>query len=85
MELDYVVIVTKEGKYDCILDCGIVSLGGAKYAIKKAKSEDKQSGWQYEYQFVPVERANKSVEPTVSKRGNFASKSSRKSKVSLPA
>lgn len=64
-KLEYVVIVTSKGMYDCILDCGIVgSIEAANEAIRESKEEDVRAGWQYEYRCVPVMRANPCVQPT---------------------
>lgn len=58
-KLEYVVIVTSKGMYDCILDCGIVeSIEAANKAIHESKEKDVREGWQYEYRCVPVMRAN---------------------------
>lgn len=64
-ELEYVVVVTSRGMFDCLLDCGIVSLEAAKEAIRESKDEDFRQGWQYEYRYVPITRANKSLHTDV--------------------
>ncbi|MCA9375390.1 hypothetical protein KC622_03605 [Candidatus Dojkabacteria bacterium] len=54
-DVRYIVVVTTDGMFDSLLPCGIVDFETAELEIKKAKEEDKQRDWQYEYKIVSVD------------------------------